>query len=125
MKSLLLVDDEPDIVAALAEILEDEGYRVVAACHGQAALEVLAKESVDLVISDVMMPVLDGAELLRRLRAEPRWARLPVVLISAARVDADLRALANAFLPKPFDLTALLDTVASLLKRGEQAQRPG
>jgi CheY-like chemotaxis protein len=124
MKSLLVVDDEPDIAAVLADILEDEGYRVVTAFHGQAALEVLARESFDLVISDLMMPVLNGAELLRRLRAEPRWAQLPVVLISAAPVDEGVRALADAFLTKPFDLAALLDTVAALLS-GSRARREG
>jgi CheY-like chemotaxis protein len=120
---VLVVDDEPDIATVLAEILQEEGYRVATAFHGQEALQLLEKRAFDLVVSDVMMPVMTGAELLQRLRAHPRLAHLPVVLISAGPVEPKVRALAAAFLSKPFDLRKLLRAVAGILESGAKQEQ--
>jgi len=86
---ILVVDDDDDIRESLAWLLEDEGYRVDAAANGRDALVVLARiplPSVALV--DLRMPVMDGVELIERLRADPRYASLPVIVFSAASTVA-------------------------------------
>ena len=104
MATILVADDERAIRVLLEMILSDEGYRVLLAVDGRQALERCERDHPDLVIADVMMPVLDGAGLCRQLKADVRTAHLPVVLMSAA-ADAVARAAgADAFLRKPFDV---------------------
>jgi CheY-like chemotaxis protein len=81
---ILVVDDEPEVRFAIGSIL-DPPFRVVTAEHGARALEVLEARPVSLVITDVRMPVMDGRELVRRIRADPRWARLPILVQTADR----------------------------------------
>lgn len=81
MKTILIVDDEPADVLEL--ILDAQGYRVLTAIDGRQGLELLEQSRVDLVISDVMMPVMDGAEMVGILRRRPGGARLPVLIVSA------------------------------------------
>jgi CheY-like chemotaxis protein len=88
--SVLVVDDDPEVRLAMASILTP-GFRTLEAEHGQAALALLETEPVALVITDVMMPVMDGRELVRRLRAEPRFARLPVIVQTSDRQIARAR----------------------------------
>jgi CheY-like chemotaxis protein len=105
--TILIVDDEEPVRELVALLLQDGGYRTLQAIHGAQALELMAKEHPDLVISDVMMPVLGGAELCRRLKAMPETRRIPVILMSSAgRRLADSTG-SDAFLAKPFDLTEL------------------
>jgi len=109
---VLVVDDDPDILDAVSEILADEGYRVARARHGAEGLERIAAERPALVLLDLMMPVMDGATFARILR-ERGGTRLPVVLLSAdGRRERALEVAADAFLPKPFDIEALLALVA-------------
>ncbi len=116
-KKILVVDDEPTIRDVVAALLEDEGYAVVVAYTGLRALELLPLERPDLVIMDVMMPGLDGREVFRRMRESRNGHAPPVVMMSAA-VERDLLdPNVAAFLPKPFDLTDLLDTIERVLKR--------
>ncbi len=116
-KKILVVDDEPTIRDVVAALLEDEGYAVVVAHTGLRALELLPLERPDLVIMDVMMPGLDGREVFRRMRENRNGHAPPVVMMSAA-VERDLLdPNVAAFLPKPFDLTDLLDTIERVLKR--------
>ena len=120
MKAVLVVDDEDGIVGMLAAILEDAGYRVSTAANGRQALEQVARERPDLVLSDFMMPLVDGAQLGRALRAEPHWAGIAVVMMSAVPEEA-LRAQFDgyaAFLRKPFDIASLLQAVAGALGAG-------
>ena len=117
MKAVLVVDDEDGIVGVLAAILEDAGYRVRTASNGRQALDSVERERPDLVLSDFMMPLVDGAQLGRALRAEPRWAGIPVVMMSAVPEEL-LRAEFDgyaAFLRKPFDIAGLLEAVAGAL----------
>jgi two-component system response regulator MprA len=109
--SILVVDDDPGIRDALALLLEDEGYVVLTAPDGLAALEAVARDSPDLVITDLHMPGLDGVGLIERLQSE--WPDLPIFIVSAG-----IRASPPAGMPivtKPFDAEHLLATVASLL----------
>lgn len=113
---ILLVDDEPGLIAALAMLLEEEGYRVITAQHGGEALERLREQRPDLVITDYMMPYLNGLELSRRLRAEPEWRAIPILLMSAALPgEVDSREYADAYLPKPTDLMELFEVVERLV----------
>ena len=114
MRTVLVVDDEPNLLAVVADVLRDEGYAVATATDGRAALAALAREPVDLVLMDVMMPGLDGRAACLAMRAQPNGAAIPIVLVSATADPADLGG-ASAFLPKPYDLERLLALVARLL----------
>lgn len=108
--TVLIVDDEPAIVDLLAQFLEDEGYRVESAGDGQAAYEKAHEVRPDLVIADVMMPKMDGFDLVDRLADGEH--PVPVILMSAAVVS---RRQGVSFIAKPFDLGELLDLVNSFL----------
>lgn len=111
--TILVADDERAIRLLLEMILTDGGHRVLLSADGRQALERCDSDHPDLVIADVMMPVLDGAALCRRLKADVRTARLPVILMSAAAEVAARAAGADAFLRKPFDVAE----VESLVQR--------
>lgn len=117
MKTILVVDDEPDIIQLLVEILRGEGYDAVPAGDGVAALEALTGTGVDLVITDTMMPRLGGVELIRAMREDQELADIPVILMSAAMRPVLDGFGACVFLPKPFDLAALLEVVTRMLDR--------
>lgn len=111
---ILLADDNADMRDYVSRLLSDR-YEVVAVADGQAALDAMQERVPDLVLSDVMMPVLDGFELLRRIRTNPRTQEIPVVLLSArageeARIEG-LEATADDYLVKPFSARELLATV--------------
>jgi len=116
MKTILVVDDEYAIAEALRALLEDEGYRVLTASNGAEALDLLTSyEPPDMILLDVMMPVLDGRETHKRLREDPRFAAIPVMLMSAAaQVTASDGTTGTMLLRKPFNLELLLDTVKAL-----------
>ncbi len=109
--TVLVVDDEPAIREVIATLLEDEGYLVRHAKDGLEALDAINGDRIDLIVSDVVMPRLDGASLVRRLRR--RGLLTPVVLMSAVYADVDLPGV--RFVPKPFEIDRLLGTVASAL----------
>jgi CheY-like chemotaxis protein len=111
VKCLLLVEDEESIRSQLRELLEDEGYAVVEAHNGQEALAAM-NDGLDpaVVLLDLMMPVMDGWELLERMRCHQRLAKVPVVVASAV-ADSEGLPAGVRFLRKPFCVNALLDTV--------------
>lgn len=115
MTSVLVVDDEQAIREFVGEVLEDEGYRVRMASNGQEALTHLAAERPDLVLLDIMMPVLDGREVLKRMRADAALNDVSVLVMSAAADPGVIGGGFNAFLPKPFDLDRLISAVHRLL----------
>jgi CheY-like chemotaxis protein len=102
--TILIVDDEEPVRGFLAQLLADAGHRTLQAVHGAAALEVVEHERPDLVITDIMMPVLNGADLCRRLKAGTATTAIPVILMSAAGPRAAEGTGADAFIAKPFDL---------------------
>jgi two-component system response regulator VicR len=123
--TILIVDDEQPARDFLAQLLADAGHRTLQAVHGAEALEVVEKERPDLVVSDIMMPVLNGAELCRRLKAGTATNAIPVILMSSAGPRAADRAGADAFIAKPFDLEDMEALVGrwSPPKEHEQAPR--
>ncbi|MGN6030911.1 MAG: response regulator transcription factor [Thermomicrobiales bacterium] len=105
-RTVLVVDDERYIVDLLSDLLDDEGYRVISAFDGLAALQKIEEEAPDLILADIMMPRLDGLALLTRIREE--HGAVPVVLMSAA-VTPLMQEV--PYIAKPFDLEDLLDIV--------------
>ncbi len=119
VKRVLVVDDEPAVRDALERALNAEGYAVTTARDGQQALEAIGNRSPDLVVLDVLMPILDGFETCRRLRAA--GDRTPVLMLTAKDAVGDrvqgLDAGADDYLVKPFALEELLARIRALLRR--------
>lgn len=117
---ILVVDDDPNLLLLLSELLQLQGYEVETAGSGYLALTMLKVTIPDLLISDVAMPGLDGYGLVEQLRNHPRFARMPILFVSAlcSGVDrqAGLSQGADAYLCKPFEPEALLSTVEKLLR---------
>jgi DNA-binding response OmpR family regulator len=108
---VLVADDEDPIRELVAAALEEEGYRVMRAHNGAGALTLALAVRPNLVITDLMMPSIDGAELCRQLKADARMRGVPVVIMSAAERANAIPADADGFLAKPFELDALLALV--------------
>ena len=116
MKTILVVDDELVIANMLRTVLEAEGYRVVMAGNGQEGLESVARNQVDLVLCDLMMPVLDGAELCYALKSTPTHQAIPIVLMSAIGMLLIPDGCPyDGFLGKPFNLDEVLKLVKQLI----------
>jgi CheY-like chemotaxis protein len=116
MSKLLIVDDEVAILEALTDILSVEGYDVATAANGAEGLAHVGRDRPDLILLDLMMPVMDGQEMLRRLKDDPALRPIPVVVMSAGRVTkSELQG--SRFLAKPFELDDLLKTVEAELKK--------
>lgn len=116
MQTILVVEDDRAITLLIQGLLEDEGYRVLTAANGRQGLERLHAHGADLVVTDIMMPVLSGFDLIKALRADPRYQQLPVIATSGAlQPDAALRRLFTGFLAKPFRLADLLAAVQQCL----------
>ena len=116
---ILIVDDEPDLRYILRRIFERAGHEVADAGHGAAALEAVHRSPPDLIVTDMMMPVMGGAELIRRLRADPSTADIPIL---AATADAPLAAGADVVLSKPWKSQQLLTAANALI--AQKAARP-
>ena len=110
----MVVDDEPDIRYLLRTTLEAAGYTVVEAAHGEAALEQARRSRPQLVVTDWMMPRMNGGELIERLRAEESTRAIPIVIISSTSAE---RVGADAVLGKPFDLDELIGLVDQLTRK--------
>ena len=117
MTTILVVDDEYLIADILGYALEDEGFMVVKASNGQKGLEVLERERPALIITDFMMPVMDGLEFAKAVRALPAVNHLPIILISGAQAHLGMERsdLFDAVLKKPFNIEEILATVRDLL----------
>ena len=116
---VLVVDDDPDLLLACSLVLESEGYEVDAARNGSEAIDKLAEDGIDVVLLDVMMPVLDGLSVCKMVKKDPRTKDLPVVLISASTALRERgRHCADAVLEKPFDIDYLVDTVGHFAPMG-------
>jgi CheY-like chemotaxis protein len=118
-KTVLVVDDEVSIVEALAEILAWEGYDVVTAGNGRQALEELGKATPDVILMDVMMPVMGGVEAARAIEADPRLAHVPVVMMTAGPLPEGVDG--SLAVRKPFELAALLRVLRLALERPRAA----
>ena len=124
-RRVLLVDDDPRLVHIVSLYLQVQGLEVSTAGDGEQALEMLSRGLPDLLITDVMMPVMDGITLCGRVRDLPEGGRLPIIVFTALDGDADLRraraAGADEVITKPFNLTGLGDAVQALLPHADAA----
>ncbi len=122
-KRVMVVDDEPDIVELVRYNLTSEGYDVITAKNGQEALEKMASLP-DLIILDLMMPVMDGLETCKRLKGDPRTARIPVLFLTARSGEVDevigLELGADDYIRKPISPRKLAARVKALFRRYEQ-----
>ncbi len=128
--TILVVDDEPDLVDLLRYNLEREGFTVLQAGDGVAALEIAERETPDAIVLDVMMPGLDGLEVARRLRQNARLRTTPLLMLTALDASDDfvrgLEGGADAYLSKDVALPVLVSQVKALLRSaGRQDEAPG
>ncbi|MCA9400949.1 MAG: Flp pilus assembly complex ATPase component TadA, partial [Candidatus Omnitrophica bacterium] len=118
---ILAVDDEADILKVLVKYLQMGGYDVVQATNGQEALEVVHREKPDLILTDLMMPVMDGIEMTKILRSKLETAVIPIMMLTAKQSkDSELEGInagADDYLTKPYDKDKLLSRVKMLLRR--------
>lgn len=123
---ILLVDDEAAIIENLQPFLERSGFKVSAAVDGQQALEEITKNPPDLVVMDVLMPRMDGRQVLRELRKQENW--LPVILLTQIGESTEramaLEEGADDYLNKPFNPHELVARIRSVLRRARQGQPP-
>jgi DNA-binding response OmpR family regulator len=124
--TVLVVDDDPVIMRLLEVNFEMEGYAVLTATDGQQALDQIASKAPDLVVCDIMMPVVNGLEVVERLRqsGDEKLERLPVILLSAkaqaSEVQKGLDVGADDYITKPFDPLELIERVQALLQTSQQ-----
>jgi CheY-like chemotaxis protein len=121
MALVLVVEDEFGIAELLDTVLTDEGHRVRTAMNGKEGLDLLAQERPDLVLSDYMMPVMDGAAMLGAIAADPGLRSIPVVMMSSMSEMAVAERCSGyvTFMHKPFKLDELLDVVGRVLGGGD------
>lgn len=118
-RRILIVDDEPNIVLSLEFLMKREGYETSVAGDGEAALAALAAQPPDLVVLDVMLPKLNGFEVCRRIRAEPRWRDLKILMLTAKGRETEMaKGLglgADAYVTKPFSTKDLVEQIRGML----------
>jgi DNA-binding response OmpR family regulator len=119
-KKVLIVDDEPGIIVALQFLMEQNGYATMVAFSGEEAMEAVAKHHPDLILLDIMLPVVDGFEVCQRIRENPGWNDIRIVLVTALGSDVNvtkgLDLGADAYVTKPFANADLVAKVKELLE---------
>ena len=121
---LLILEDDPDILRLLERTLTIKGYNVVTASNGYDGLEIIRKERPALIITDIMMPKMDGFNLVHRLRINPETRTIPIIFITVTYIAREDREFAinigvTRFIQKPIDFEKFLATIAELLEKGE------
>jgi two-component system, OmpR family, alkaline phosphatase synthesis response regulator PhoP len=122
-KKILIVDDNPDSIAIMRSILENRGDQVYVAASGAQALQVVSTEALDLVLLDVMMPEMNGIEVLQQIKDNSQTGRLPVILVTAKTHDDDVMVGyqygADYYITKPFTAKQLLYGIDLVLGKGD------
>lgn len=126
-RRILIVDDDQDLAYAEQAILKAEGYEVLYAPNGTAALDLLSRQKVDLVLLDISMPDMNGYQVCRRLRDDPATAQLNIIMVTARNLVEDtvtgLDVGADDYLPKPFEVPEFLARVRAQLRLREFQER--
>lgn len=119
MKKILVVDDEPELRTAVKIRLEVEGYDVIAAENGKQCLELARAQKPDLIILDLMMPVMDGYTALKRLKEDPELAKIPVIILSIKeKIKMEglfISDMIEDYVEKPFETQELLSKIKRIL----------
>jgi two-component system phosphate regulon response regulator PhoB len=127
-QTILIIDDEPELIKLLDYNLTKAGYLAVSARDGTAGLEMAKKHRPDLIVLDVMMPGLDGWEVCKKLRQDPSTAATPLLMLTAKAEEADrvlgLELGADDYVTKPFGVREILARVKALLRRVQAASEP-
>lgn len=125
---ILVVEDEANIVRVVTYNLEREGFQVSVAKDGEEALAKIRRENPALILLDLMLPKVDGLEVCRQVRANPKTARLPIIMLTAKTQEADrvvgLELGADDYIPKPFSPRELVARVKAVLRRATAAELP-
>jgi CheY-like chemotaxis protein len=119
-KKILIIDDDRGLQIVLGLALKDAGYEVISAANGQEAIDLLPEAQPDLVLSDVMMPYVDGVQLFDALKEQLRDAGIPIVIMTALNRKAwfaDLEAEGAVIIHKPFEIDYLIAVVGMLLDK--------
>ncbi len=128
MKKILVIEDEPEMRRNLLTILRLERFQPLEAAHGRAGVELARRERPDLILCDVMMPEMDGHEVLAALRQDPNLKATPFIFLTARGEKPDVRTGMNLgaddYLTKPVVKAELLSAIRSRLERAEQSTRP-
>ncbi len=118
-QKILIVEDDPMIVTALEFLMEQNGYQVLTADHGEAAIQLADTETPDLILLDVMLPERSGFEVCQHLRTLPHLQKIKIILLTAKGREADIQKGltfgADAYVTKPFSNRELIDTIQNLL----------
>ncbi len=121
VKKILVIDDEPDILALVSYNLAKEGYRVITSSHGNDGLEQARKGNITLIVLDLMLPGIQGLELCRMLRSDPRTESIPIIMLTARGEESDkvrgLETGADDYMTKPFSPKELIARIKALLRR--------
>jgi DNA-binding response OmpR family regulator len=127
LHSILIVDDQPELLDSLRLALEAVGYHVLTATDGIEALEILRAQAVDMILADIAMPRLNGYQLYERVRQNPDWVLIPFIFLTARTLDSDIRygkeLGVDDYLVKPIQPEDLLAAVSGKLRRAQQLAR--
>ena len=119
-KHILVVDDDQNILALIKTILSQKDFRVSTALNGEIAVSLLQKEKFDAIITDAMMPQMDGSALAQTVKNDPKYKNLPIIMMTASKepnmVKKSFSAGCVLFLPKPFTAASLLSLIQLVLK---------
>ena len=126
-KTILLVDDDPEIVKTVRHYLQQEGYAVLVAYNGLDALVIVRDQVPDCIVLDVLLPDLVGWDIIQRIRANPRTAEIPIIMLTARVADAEkvlgLELGADDYVTKPFNPRELLARIRARLRRSQTSRR--
>jgi DNA-binding response OmpR family regulator len=121
---ILIVDDEPSIIVPLQFLMQQNGYETAVAFSGEEAMETIVAKSPDLILLDIMLPVVDGFEVCQRVRENQGWRNIRIILLTAmggeANVAKGMALGADAYITKPFSNAEVIRKVKELLRKNEE-----
>ena len=125
-RRILIVDDEPSIIVPLQFLMEQNGYETVVAFSGEEAMEAISTNPPDLILLDIMLPIIDGFEVCQRVREKPELDHVRIIMITAmgseANIAKGLALGADSYITKPFSNAAVVEKVKELLQQKNETK---